>query len=38
VLLFPTQNLRAIKRQWYRMDILDYGRPDEPSKILKTPF
>jgi hypothetical protein len=36
--LYPTQNLRAIKRQWYRTDILDYGRPGEPSKILKTPW
>lgn len=36
--LSPTQNLRAIKPQWYRMDILDYGRPGEPSKILKIPF
>jgi hypothetical protein len=34
--LNPAQNLRAIKPQWYRMDILDYGRPGEPSKILKT--
>ncbi|MCD6051346.1 MAG: hypothetical protein K0Q55_2750 [Verrucomicrobia bacterium] len=34
--LYPTQNLRAIKPQWYRTDILDYGRPGEPSKILKT--
>jgi len=34
--LYPTQNLRAIKPQWYRTDILDYGRPGEPSRILKT--
>jgi hypothetical protein len=34
--LSPTQNLRAIKPQWYRTDILDYGRPGEPSRILKT--
>jgi hypothetical protein len=34
--LSPTQNLRVIKPQWYRTDILDYGRPGEPSKILKT--
>jgi hypothetical protein len=34
--LNPAQNLRAIKPQWYRTDILDYGRPGEPSKILKT--
>jgi hypothetical protein len=33
--LNPTQNLRSIKPQWYRTDILDYGRPGEPSKILK---
>jgi hypothetical protein len=33
--LNPTQNLRAIKPQWYRTDILDYGRPGEPSKILR---
>jgi len=34
--LYPTENLRTIKPQWYRTDILDYGRPGEPSKILKT--
>ena len=34
--LYPAQNLRAIKPQWYRTDILDYGRPGEPSRILKT--
>ena len=34
--LNPAQNLRAIKPQWYRTDILDYGRPGGPSKILKT--
>ena len=34
--LYPTQNLRAIKPQWYRTDILDYGRPGEQTKILKT--
>ncbi len=36
--LNPVQNLRAIKPQWYRTDILDYGRPGEPSHILKTPY
>ena len=36
VALNPAQNLRAIKPQWYRTNILDYGRPGEPSKILKT--
>ena len=34
--LNPTENLRAFKPQWYRTDILDYGRPGEPTKILKT--
>lgn len=34
--LYPTENIRSIKPQWYRTDILDYGRPGEPSKILKT--
>ena len=34
--LNTTQNLRAIKLQWYRTDILDYGRPGEPIKVLKT--
>jgi hypothetical protein len=33
--LFPTENLRAIKPQLYRTDILDYGRPGEPTKVLK---
>jgi hypothetical protein len=36
VALYPTQNIRPIKPQWYRTDILDYGRPGEPRKILKT--
>jgi hypothetical protein len=36
IALNPAQNIRAIKPQWYRTDILDYGRPGEPSKILKT--
>ena len=34
--LYPTENLRAIKPRWFRMDILDYGRPGEPVKMLKT--
>jgi hypothetical protein len=34
--LNPTMNLRAVRPQWYRMDILDYGRPGEPIKFLKT--
>ena len=34
--LSPTENLRAIKPPWFRTDVLDYGRPGEPSKILKT--
>jgi len=33
--LDPAMNLRAIKPQWYRTDILDYGRPGEPSRIMK---
>jgi hypothetical protein len=36
--LHPTQSLRAIKPEWYRTDVLDYGRPGEPSKPSKTPF
>jgi len=34
--LDPTENLRAIKPLWFRTDVLDYGRPGEPSTILKT--
>ena len=34
--LEPTENLRAIKPQWYRTDILDYGRLGESCRILKT--
>ena len=34
--LSPTENLRAIKPPWFRTDVLDYGRPGEPAKILKT--
>jgi hypothetical protein len=36
--IYPAQNIRPIKAKWYRTDVLDYGRPGEPSKILKTPF
>jgi hypothetical protein len=36
VALNPLQSLRAVKPQWYRTDMLDYGRPGEPSKVLKT--
>lgn len=35
--LFPVQNLRGIKPEWFRRDVLDYGRPGEPTKRLKTP-
>jgi hypothetical protein len=35
---FPTENIRAIKPEWFRRDVLDYGRPGEPVKRLKTPF
>ena len=36
--LYPTQNIRSIKPEWYRTDVLDYGRLGEPVKILQTPF
>ncbi|OHX35871.1 hypothetical protein BJL95_11560 [Methylomonas sp. LWB] len=36
--LNPTKNIRGIKPNWFRMDILDYGRPGEPVKTLKVPF
>jgi hypothetical protein len=36
--LDPTENLRAIKPPWFRTDVLDYGRPGEPTTILKTVF
>jgi hypothetical protein len=36
--LNPTMNLRAFKTQWFRTDILDYGRPGEPSRILKVAY
>ena len=36
IALDPAMNLRAIKPEWYRTDILDYGRPGEPSRTLKT--
>jgi hypothetical protein len=37
-----TISLRAsyvlgIDKQWYRTDVLDYGRPGEPVKLLKVP-
>jgi hypothetical protein len=36
--LNPTMNLRAFKPQWFRTDILDYGRPGEPSRILRVAY
>jgi hypothetical protein len=33
--LFPSENIRPIKPQWYRTDILEYGRPGEPSKVIQ---
>jgi hypothetical protein len=36
--LNPTMNLRAIKPLWFRTDILDYGRPGEPGRVLKTAY
>ena len=36
--LNPSVNLRAIKPQWFRTDVLDYGRPGEPSRILKVAY
>jgi len=35
---YPTENIRGIKRKWYRTDVLDYGRPGEAVKTLKVPF
>lgn len=36
--LSPTMNMRAIKPALFRTDVLEYGRPGEPSRLLKTPF
>jgi hypothetical protein len=36
--LFPVENLRAIKPEWFRRDVLDYGHPGESVRRLKTPF
>ena len=36
--LSPTLNMRAIKPDQFRSDVLDYGKPGEPVKTLKTPF
>ena len=38
VVLGPTLNMRAIKPSQFRMDVLDYGRPGEPVRTLKTPL
>jgi hypothetical protein len=38
VAISPMQNMRSIKPEWYRADVLDYGRPGEPVKRLKVPF
>ncbi len=36
--LNPTMNLRTFKPRWFRTDILDYGRPGEPCRILKVAY
>ena len=38
IALHPTQNMRSIKPEWYRSDVLDYGRPGEPVRQLKVAF
>ena len=38
VALYPTENIRAVKREWYRTDILDYGRPGDPVTHMKVAF
>lgn len=35
---YPVQNIRSIKPEWYRTDVLDYGRPGEGVNSLKTPY
>jgi hypothetical protein len=29
--------IRGIDAQWYRTDVMDYGRPGEPVRLLKVP-
>ena len=36
--LSPTLNMRAIAPSLFRTDVIDYGRPGEPSRLLKTPL
>ncbi|MDC4204579.1 MAG: hypothetical protein MPW14_07480 [Candidatus Manganitrophus sp.] len=30
--------IRGIDKQWYRTDVLDYGRPGEPGKVINVPL
>ena len=29
--------IRPIDAQWYRTDVMDYGRPGQPARLLKAP-
>lgn len=37
LVILLARNLRAIKPMWFRTDVLDYGRPGEPAKLLRVP-
>ena len=36
-IVLKSSYIRPIMKEWYRMDILDYGRAGEPAKLKKIP-
>jgi hypothetical protein len=36
--LSPVKNIRSVNPEWFRTDILEYGRPGQPVRYLKTPL
>ena len=30
--------IRGIEKQWFRTDVLDYGRPGQPAKLINVPL
>lgn len=37
-LVLKAEYVRLVEAKWYSDEVLDYGRPGTPSKILKTPL
>jgi hypothetical protein len=38
IVVLKCNYIRVIDKQWYRMDVLDYGREGEPGEVKKIPL